>query len=121
MRAFEVFLNDKKLCLAGIGDDGVLSAIVNWVTRGQAGDLFLEVGGLVSPNREHVKWVKQKPLRVGDEIRVRIVESSSPDRPSRKHRIDPAKELRSQKRYLRMMAKNLGWTIRALPKGKARA
>lgn len=31
MRAFEVWLNGKKLCLAGIGDDGVLSVIANWV------------------------------------------------------------------------------------------
>jgi hypothetical protein len=121
MRAFEVFLNGKKLCLAGIGDDGVLSAIVNWVVGDQTADLFLEVGGLVSPVREHVKWVKQKPLRVGDEIRVKIVETSSTDRPIKKHRIDPAKELRSQKRYVRMMAKNLGWTIQAQPKRKPSA
>jgi hypothetical protein len=51
MRAFEVSLNGKKLCLAGIGDDGVLTAIVDWVTGRDRADLFLEVGGLVSPTR----------------------------------------------------------------------
>ena len=33
MRAFEVYLNDQKLYLAGVGDDGVLTTIVNWVAK----------------------------------------------------------------------------------------
>src|SRR5690348_15190215 len=78
-------INDKKLCLAGVGDHGVLSTIVSSITRERRADLFLEVGGLVSPVREHVAWVNQKPLRVGDEIRVKIVETSSTDRPIKKH------------------------------------
>jgi hypothetical protein len=51
----------EKLCLAGIGDDGVLSVIANWIAGGRykAADLFLEVGGLVSPSQEHVAWIKQ--------------------------------------------------------------
>ena len=116
MRAFEVYLNGKKLCLAGIGDDGVLTAIVNWVTRGGKGDLFLEVGGLISPVREHVAWIKQKPLRVGDQLQITLVEKSAVDKPTEKHRADPTEQLRSQKRYLRMMAKKFGWKIQALPK-----
>ena len=118
MRAFDVSLNGKKVCLAGIGDDGVLSAIVNWVAGDRAADLFLEVGGLVNPIREHVAWLEQKPLRVGDEIRIKIVETTSTDKPIKKHRIDPAEELRSQKRHVRVMAKNLGWTIQTRPKRK---
>jgi len=121
MRAFEVSLNGKKLCLAGIGNDGVLSAIVNWVTGDQVSDLSLEVGGLVSPIQEHVAWVRRKPLRVGDVIGVKIVETRSTDRPVKKHRIDPAEELRSQKHYVRMMAKKLGWKIQPQPKRKASA
>src|SRR5438477_171203 len=66
MRAFEVSLNGKKLCVAGIGEDGVLSTCLNWVTRGGVGDLFLQVGGLISPTEESVTWVRQKPLKVGD-------------------------------------------------------
>jgi hypothetical protein len=121
MRAFEVFVNNKKLCRAGIGDDGVLSAIVNWVTGDRAADLFLEVGGLISPSGEHVAWERQKNLRLGDEIKVKIVEATSIDKPSRKYRIDPAEELRSQKRYVRIMAKKFGWTIQARPKRKSSA
>ena len=114
MRAFEVSLNQKKLCLAGVSEDGVLSAIVTWVTggaRGRRADLFLEVGGLA--NEEHVAWIKQKHLRVGDEIRVKIVAARSVDKPVHKRRIHPAETLTAKKRYVRMMAKELGWKIQA--------
>ncbi len=113
MRAFEVSLNGKKLCLAGIGEDGVLSTIVNWVARKGRGDLFLEVGGLVSPVDEHVAWIKQKPLLVGDKIQVRIVQTASVDEPKTRHREDPAVRLRSQKRYVRRMAGQVGWKVQA--------
>jgi hypothetical protein len=116
MRAFKVYLNGKQLCLAGIGEQGVLSAIVSWVAGDRGADLFMEVGGLASPVREHVAWVKQKRLSVGDEIRVKIVETSSVDKAIEKRRIDPAEELRSQKRCVRMMAKQLGWKIQARAK-----
>jgi len=34
MRAFQVHLNKKRLCLAGIGDDGVMSAILSHLSKG---------------------------------------------------------------------------------------
>jgi hypothetical protein len=116
MRAFEVSLNGKKLCLAGIGDDGVLTTIVNWVTGEGIADLFLEVGGLVSFADEHVSWIKQKPLQVGDSIKVKIVEAKSVDNPTRRRRTHPAERLRAQKRYVREMAKKLGWKIQTRSK-----
>jgi hypothetical protein len=112
MHAFKVSLNGKKLCLAGVGERGVLlSAIANWVAGDRRADLFMEVGGLA--NEEHVAWIKQKQLRVGDEIRVKIVEAGSVDKPVEKHRNHPAETLRAKKRYVRMMAKKLGWKIQA--------
>ena len=33
MIAFDVFLNRKKLARAGVGSDGVLTAITTWVRR----------------------------------------------------------------------------------------
>jgi hypothetical protein len=80
-----LWANDRKVCLAGIGDDGVLTAIVNWVARKGSGDLYLTVGGLVSPVSEYVTWVRQD-LAVGDIITIKVVEASSTDVPrSRKH------------------------------------
>ena len=116
MRAFKVYLNGKRLCLAGIGDDGVLVATVNWVTGHGRADLFMDVGGLVSPVGEHVGWVRQKHLGVGDEIRVKIVQTNSSDKPTHKHRVHPADDLRFKKRYVRTMAKQLGWKIQARQK-----
>jgi hypothetical protein len=114
MRAFEVALNGKKLCLAGIGDDGVLTTIVSWVTRGGKGDSFLRVGGLITPVNEHVAWTEHKPLRVGD--RSRSESSRKAWSMSLPTRAGPTKQLRSQKRYVRMMAKKFGWKIQAPPK-----
>ncbi len=110
MRAFEVYSNDRKLCVAGIGDDGVLTAIVNWVAEKGNGDLFLTVAGLVSPVSEHVNWVRQD-LAVGDTITVKIVEASSTDVPRSRKRSNPAGDLKQQKSYVRAMAKKPGWKI----------
>jgi hypothetical protein len=122
MRAFKISVNGKKLCVAGIGDEGVLSAIVDWVAgvRGKNrgdGNLSLHVGGLVNPTRVHVVWVAQKPLQVGDEIRVRVIETPTVDAPIEKSpQIDPADQLKAKKRYVRMAAKELGWRIETQPK-----
>lgn len=96
--------------MAGIGDDGVLTAIVNWVATKGAGDLFLSVGGIVGPVSEHVKWVKQD-LSVGDVITIKVVEASSSDAPSKRERSNPADDLKYQKNYVRAMAKKLGWKV----------
>jgi hypothetical protein len=122
MRAFKVSLNGKKLCVAGIGDEGVLSATVNWVAgeRGKSkgdGDLFLHVGGLVIPAEVHVAWVAQRPLQVGDEIRLRVVETPVADEPiAKSQQLDPSRQLKAKKHYVRMAAKELGWNIQARPK-----
>jgi hypothetical protein len=118
MRAFEVHLNGKKLCLAGIGDDGVLDVSANWVASKRGSDLFLHVGGLISPTKEHVSWVRQRRLDLGDKITVRVVEKKAVDEPTIKYRFDPTKELKNQKIYVRKMAKKLGWTLQARSKSK---
>jgi len=115
MRAFEISLNRKKLCVAGIGGSGALSAIVNWVARENTGDLFLEVCGLITPADEHVSWIRQKRLQVGDKIQIKVIESVSVDRPKGRKRPDPAQLLPARKLYVRRMAKELGWKIQTRP------
>src|SRR5260370_17682489 len=88
MRAFEVYLNRKRLCVAGIGDDGVLNTMVDHVVGNGRNELYLRVGGLISPTMEHVLWRNQR-LKAGDEVRVKIIESASSDRPKERHRRDP--------------------------------
>ena len=121
MPVFHVYLNGKKVTAAGVGDLGVLGAHVTWVRR--AGEhtlsrkpgsvkeeLRLHVGGLISPTNEHVRWLDHG-LKVGDEVSIRVVEDARVDRPRSRQRRDRTKELRSQKRYVREMAKKFGWKI----------
>lgn len=88
MRAFEVYLNGERLCTAGIGDDGVLNAMVNHVKGHGHDEVFLRVGGLVSPTKEHVNW-KGLHLKAGDEVRVRITDSDEVDEPEARFQVEP--------------------------------
>ena len=94
MRAFEFHVNGNKVCSAGLGDDGVLTAILSSVTiKGTESHLELYVGGLVSTTGEHLTWVKQN-LHLDDELRVKVVEISSPDHPVSRERTDQTKDLK---------------------------
>ena len=117
MIAFEVYLNGKKLCIAGVGELGVLSTIVTWrgtqpyKKGGQpvAEYLRLDAGGLADSG-EHLRWAERK-LKRGDEVTVKVVEVASADKPRERKRPSPAMDLRRQKQYVRRMAKQLGWKL----------
>lgn len=111
MRAFEVYLNGERLCLAGIGDDGVLNAMVDCIAKPPDQGLELTVGGLISATREHVEWTNRH-IAVGDQILVKIVDADRVDQPSKRHMRGLAAELTAQKKYIRRMARELGWEIR---------
>src|SRR5689334_14123128 len=96
MVAFEVRLNGKKLCRAGVSELGVLTTVLTWVRRqpGATGgrtvkELRLEVGGLDSSGRyagQHSRWVRRR-LRVGDRVSVKIVEAGRVDAPADRYRL----------------------------------
>ena len=81
MQCFEVMINGKKACTAGVGNDGVLTAILALVkqqhrssdeSRERGGSksesLDIRVGGLanIEPGTsEHLEWLHQD-LSVGD-------------------------------------------------------
>lgn len=111
MLAFEVYLNGEKLCLAGVEGHGVLSAIATSVVGNGGADLFLQVGGLDSATRDHFDWVSQRPLGVGDEVRLTIVEAASVDDPADRRKADSPTDIRSQQAYVRAWAKKFGWAI----------
>lgn len=94
MIALAVYLNRKKLVVAGSDDLCVLNAIVNAVGElgkltvpiGERGkpDLWLSVSGLTSrpdgAEDEHLRWIGHRRLRVGDKITVQLVKTDRPDR-----------------------------------------
>lgn len=110
MRAFNVAVNGKPICLAGIGDDGVLSATITYVPFRRRQDTRLYVGGLILPHNEHVRW-RQLMLRLGDEVRIKVVEAKAVDRPRARFRRDAAAEAEAERRQLRILAKK-GYVLR---------
>lgn len=121
MPVFHVYLNGKKLSTAGVSDTGVVGVHVTWVrrrgehTRAKRPDsveeeMSLDVGGLITPADESVRWVERK-LKIGDEICAVIAEDAPVDRPRTRKRSNPTEDLRQQKRYVKEMAKRFGWRI----------
>ena len=92
MIGLAVYLNGKKLTVAGAEDLSVLNAIVT--AAGELGkstarlgkrrslNLHLHVGGLThrrgGAEDEHLRWINLRPLRVNDRISVRIVRTDRP-------------------------------------------
>jgi hypothetical protein len=121
MIAFEIYVNDHHLCRAGIGDSGVLSAIVTWAatttstgTRNES--LFLNLGGLINPERKHVSWIEQKGLAVGDKIQVNIVEADLVDEHRQRDPAEDGRLRQAREDQVRRSANELGWTINVPPK-----
>lgn len=111
MRAFRIALNGKRICLAGVGENGVLSTTITHVPFRKKRETRLYVGGLVLPQDEHVRW-KQVNLHLGDEVRLKVVEAKTVDTPSARSRRDPQAEAKAEHRQLRALAKKLGYVVR---------
>lgn len=95
MYALKVRINDEAPVIAGADDLGVLDAAVSCIGKlgssSRSGredasvDLFITVGGLTSRDSdvadEHLRWMSQKPLRIGDVISVEVLETPNVDAP----------------------------------------
>jgi hypothetical protein len=101
MLCFEIWRNDEKLVTAGLSDTGVLSFMLTWLGRepdassvaaasaGTIPGLGCSVGGIDSTpdpsGDKHVDWYETEELKLGDELRVRLISSDTPDPPLRSH------------------------------------
>lgn len=95
MYAFKVRINDEAPLVAGADDLGVLNATVTCVgklgrkSRPEQQDegphLFATVGGLTARGLgapdEHLNWVSQHPLKIGDVISVEVLDTVNVDAP----------------------------------------
>jgi hypothetical protein len=81
MRAFEIHLNGKRLCVAGMRK-GIWGVTINWVARPKRSDEIggFAVSGLIDSTKQHVKWTSRQ-LHVGDELRIKLVEKNGVDGP----------------------------------------
>jgi hypothetical protein len=110
MVAYEVFVNGNRLCTAGIDGDGVLTAMLDYGRGKRIDHLHLTVGGLVSSTREHLTWPGTF-LKLGDEVRAKVVDAPSVDEPERREPANSEQELENRKAFVRAMAGKWGWTL----------
>jgi hypothetical protein len=115
MRAYEVFLNGKRLCVAGVGNDGYISAYITYRSEPEA--TWINVMGLINRKKLYVRWT-QRNLRTGDEVLLRVVDRKSVDRYKIIRQHDEKRDLESMKRHVRKMAKSLGMAVLENPKPK---
>lgn len=95
MYAFKIRINDEAPVIAGADDLGILNATVTCAGKLGSGsqlgredepaDVSMTVGGLTSraadvPD-EHLHWISQKPLGIGDVISVEVVNLLEADAP----------------------------------------
>jgi hypothetical protein len=122
MICYEVFINGKKKCVAGVGEQGVLTGILTWVKRKRheadqgckegsthVEELFITVGGLVDHGKDsvHLDWLRRS-LTVGDEVRFRIVQREISD-PPKDARTNVAEVVERERReYYEQMKKEYG-------------
>ncbi len=83
MICFEVHINGQKICLAGIGNDGVLSVMTTFTASCESQRTDFRVGGLIkvdSETQQQVEWLDRE-LKVGDDVTIKIVEAETYDAP----------------------------------------
>ena len=81
MRALEVSVNGHVLCVAGVGERGLVNAIVNCsVEPGEDDNIDVTVGGLNTETNEHAHW-PYTPLSVGAKVLVRVIDTTAVDAP----------------------------------------
>ena len=84
------------------------SAIITWVgrtgrttlpkRRRAVEEIGVVLGGLSTETDENLRW-QQRPLRIGDDVRIKVIEAESVDRPRHRQKRNRTEELRQQKTY----------------------
>ena len=114
MRAFEIYLNGKKLCVAGIEEGDLLFSISCGENKHGRGGVGLGMTGLL-PTLATVRW-QQRSLQMNDQVQVKIVEAKTVDKFEVLQEA-PRDSRKYEKAYVRRMAKEFGWTIQTKPQG----
>lgn len=119
MRAFKVEVNGKRICVAGVGTDGVLTAITTFARGKRGSSLGLSVGGLFGETNEQATWARIG-LKVGDRVVLKVIETDSVDKPRERYLPDSKADERGQKALIRATAKRFGWQLVTRPRRKSK-
>ena len=95
MLAFDIRIDEKQICVAGVDDWSGLSAILT-AQRGDLGDeiesIELYMGGMTQADvagiSHHVRWGRLTQLAVGTTVTIRIIDADALDPPVRRYRSD---------------------------------
>ena len=88
MICFEILKNGKRMCLAGGEDLSMLNSTVTWAQRpskqeGGTEETILNLSAIGTTNElQSHRWLGEELIAVGDEITIRVVESSVADIPT---------------------------------------
>ncbi|MBW4470976.1 MAG: hypothetical protein KME45_11320 [Stenomitos rutilans HA7619-LM2] len=116
MLRFEVIINNEPRIIAGFDEVRVLTAILSYRAAdpededNKDDDLCLSAGGLIHHGKhdyEYLDWVKRS-LKIGDTIKIRVVESDEVTPPIRKERRDPDFVAKEQRRYYENLKQEYG-------------
>jgi hypothetical protein len=124
MICFEVQVNGRTVCTAGVGNLGVLSAILSWVKRdpkklphGLSEEewcketLDLTVGGTVGhgeDGNQFLDWLRHRPISVGDEITIKVLNQDNCDPPANKRIETSVYVQQSERTYYESLKKKYG-------------
>src|ERR1700680_440330 len=101
MRAFEIYLNGKRICVAGMEQGELLFSISCSENKQGRSGVGLGMTGL-SPTMEVVRW-QQRALQINEQVRIKIVEAKTVDKPE-VVKNPPRDSRKYEKAYLRRMA-----------------
>ena len=123
MIGFEISVDGQKICTAGVGDLGVVTAMANWVRRiardphsgtpiaGQfEEELTFHVGGLTHDADGagvNVTWLDQA-LSTGQRITMTVVDTTQVDTPRTRRREDPASVAQRRREYYERLKREYG-------------
>jgi hypothetical protein len=120
MIALKISHNGNPVCLAGVGDLGVVMSNVTWVHslnyRTEEGkttehtELSLHVGGLHTPTNEHRSWAVPE-IKVGDSVTIEIVEADEVDAYTASREGGEKRDPEEECEYVRRKASEFGWTV----------
>ncbi len=80
MRAFEIRLNGKRLCIAGIQEGMLLCSVACTENRNGQGPVGLSMTGTSYLKEELVQW-QHRTVRTNDLIQIKIIETDKVDKP----------------------------------------
>jgi hypothetical protein len=107
MLALLVHVNGRRICLAGVGKNGVLNAGITWTSGAKLRGggrlrrrLKLDIGGLDTIRKEFLRWHAPK-VRVGDEITIHIVNADAVDAASERNQPEAKPVPKTSRRHQR--------------------